>query len=103
MPGSELKIDHLSLDELLSLRELVEVKIQKIAAQEMDGLRSRIAQLEPYLSGSSPRKGQRGKARAKYRDPVSGASWSGRGRTPLWLTDYEKAGKKRASFEISQA
>ncbi len=103
MAGSELKIDHLSLDELLSLRELVEVKIQKIAAQEMDDLKTRIAQLEPFLSGGSPRKAPRSKAKAKYRDPATGASWSGRGRTPLWLTEYEKAGKKRAAFEIAKA
>ncbi|MBF5007584.1 H-NS histone family protein [Diaphorobacter caeni] len=35
------------------------------------------------------------KAAAKYRDPVSGASWSGRGKPPKWI-----AGKDRAEFEI---
>ena len=36
----------------------------------------------------------------KYRDPESGATWSGRGRTPRWLVEAEKAGKDRASFSI---
>lgn len=30
-------------------------------------------------------KGSRKPAAAKYRDPVSGATWAGRGRTPKWL------------------
>jgi DNA-binding protein H-NS len=30
-------------------------------------------------------KGSRTTAPAKYRDPVSGKTWSGRGRTPLWM------------------
>lgn len=32
----------------------------------------------------------------KYRDPSSGATWSGRGRAPGWL-----AGKARTAFEIA--
>jgi len=31
----------------------------------------------------------------KYRDPDSGATWSGRGKPPLWI-----AGKDRAAFVI---
>lgn len=39
-------------------------------------------------------KTKNGKARepvaAKYRDPVSGATWTGRGRAPLWLNGESK-------------
>ncbi|KVX55394.1 H-NS family nucleoid-associated regulatory protein [Burkholderia stagnalis] len=38
---------------------------------------------------------RRGRATAKYRDPVSGALWSGRGREPLWI-----AGRERDKFLI---
>ncbi|MDO8774472.1 MAG: H-NS histone family protein [Burkholderiaceae bacterium] len=31
----------------------------------------------------------------KYRDPVSGSTWSGRGKAPLWI-----AGKDRSQFAI---
>jgi DNA-binding protein H-NS len=34
-------------------------------------------------------------AAAKYRDPTTGATWSGRGRPPRWLD-----GKDRTTFEI---
>jgi DNA-binding protein H-NS len=39
--------------------------------------------------GRGPRK-QSGPVAAKYRDPVSGATWSGRGRAPLWLADQDR-------------
>lgn len=42
-------------------------------------------------------------AAPKYRDPVTGATWSGRGRTPKWLTEAEAQGSSRAGFLISQA
>lgn len=41
-----------------------------------------------------------GKVAAKYRNPASGETWSGRGRTPKWLADAEAAGKKRESFAV---
>ncbi|MCG1042929.1 H-NS histone family protein [Mycetohabitans sp. B8] len=34
---------------------------------------------------------------AKYRDPASGATWSGRGRAPVWIH-----GKKRERFLIKE-
>lgn len=34
---------------------------------------------------------------AKYRDPLTGATWSGRGRAPQWI-----AGKDREAYRISE-
>jgi len=36
-------------------------------------------------------KGSRTKVPAKYRDPMTGKTWSGRGRTPLWLDGPREA------------
>lgn len=36
----------------------------------------------------------------KYRDPATGQTWSGRGRTPRWLTSAEADGEHRDSFLI---
>ena len=44
------------------------------------------AKRDAYKRGASP---------AKYRDPVSGATWSGMGREPRWI-----AGKDRTAFAI---
>jgi DNA-binding protein H-NS len=51
-------------------------------------------------SGATGGKGQRkGPQAAKYRDPKSGATWSGRGPAPAWLA----SAKDRASFLIDGA
>lgn len=36
----------------------------------------------------------------KYRDPASGKTWSGRGRTPRWLVTAEEQGRSRDDFLI---
>lgn len=36
----------------------------------------------------------------KYRDPASGKTWTGRGRTPRWLTAAEEQGRSRDEFLI---
>ncbi|WP_423396570.1 H-NS family nucleoid-associated regulatory protein [Burkholderia sp. LMG 21824] len=40
---------------------------------------------------------RRGPVSPKYRDPISGALWSGRGREPLWI-----AGRERDKFLIDE-
>ena len=37
---------------------------------------------------------------AKYRDPTSGATWSGRGLTPKWLTARLAEGKTKEEFAL---
>ena len=51
----------------------------------------------------TPRAGNRSKVAAKYRHPDSGATWSGRGLPPKWLTDEIVAGKSKDQFLIQQA
>lgn len=36
----------------------------------------------------------------KYRNPATGQTWSGRGRTPRWITEAEKQGRSRDDFLI---
>lgn len=36
----------------------------------------------------------------KYRDPATGQTWTGRGRTPRWLTAAEEQGRHRDEFLI---
>ena len=50
--------------------------------------------------GATSTKGQpKGPQPAKYRDPKSGATWSGRGPTPVWLA----SAKDRSKFLINGA
>ncbi len=52
--------------------------------------------------GKSKRAVTRSKVAIKYADGNDN-TWTGRGRTPLWLVAAEKAGKKRESFLVDQA
>lgn len=49
----------------------------------------------------APRKPRKsgGTVAIKYRDEA-GNTWTGRGKTPRWLVEAEKAGKSRESFKI---
>jgi len=42
---------------------------------------------------------RRGKVPVKFRDD-KGNTWTGRGKTPRWLAEAEKAGKSRDAFRI---
>jgi len=45
--------------------------------------------------------GTKGKAvKAKYRNPETGATWSGRGKPPKWIKEAEAEGKSRDAFLI---
>ena len=42
----------------------------------------------------------KGKVEAKFRDAATGATWTGRGKTPRWLVDAEANGRSREEFRI---
>jgi DNA-binding protein H-NS len=46
---------------------------------------------------------KKGAAPAKYKNPESGATWTGVGRPPVWILEAEKGGKNRSSFLIASA
>lgn len=50
--------------------------------------------------GRKARRSLKGAGVAKYQDPKSGATWTGHGRVPGWMQEYEAAGKKRDKFLI---
>jgi DNA-binding protein H-NS len=65
-----------------------------------------LADLKGALNGkgrkrrTGARRGRRGKVAAKYKNPKTGETWSGRGRTAGWLAALEKTGRKRSEFLI---
>jgi len=42
-------------------------------------------------------------AAIRYRHPVSGETWTGRGRAPRWLAAAEAAGQNREQFRVEPA
>lgn len=95
-----------SLKELLVQQEQLEAKISELRSAELADAISKVrALIEEYSltqqdvfpskSGPKTRKTSTAKVAAKYRDPISGTEWSGRGMTPKWL-----AGKNKEDYLI---
>lgn len=108
-------IEQMTLQELIALREGVAERIQTKQAEERDKfvseMQARAQQLGFDLGemfGRAPARqrrtssgtGERASPAAKYRDPVSGETWSGRGRMATWLSHHIAAGKKKEDFLI---
>ncbi|MFN7152402.1 MAG: H-NS family nucleoid-associated regulatory protein [Acidovorax sp.] len=90
--------------ELLAQREALERQIANARASELSEAVSRARGLiteygltqEDVFPARSAKTGKaKGTVAAKYRDPFTGATWTGRGRAPLWI-----AGRDRTQFAI---
>jgi len=89
-------------DELLQERQQLEQQLQEARKREVNDAiaeaRTLIAKydLKPNDLFSPRRGGSRTfSSEAKYRDPVSGKTWTGRGKPPMWIV-----GQDRAKFAI---
>ena len=99
-----------SYQEILNQIESLKQQAEDARKQEMA---SAIAEIKRIMAqfGISPAdlgfggRGGKGKAKgtsvaAKYRDPVSGKTWSGRGRRPAWVVALEAEGKSLDSVKV---
>ena len=93
-----------SYKELLSQRAELEAKIEAARQAEISAAVQLVKEkIEEFgltaddLFGSRKTRAGKptGKVAAKYRDPRSGATWTGRGKPPRWIAD-----KDRAQFTI---
>ena len=97
-----------TLQDLIAQKEALEAQI---AVQRQTELANAIAQVKSLVEahgltaadvfGTTTRRAKSSekvtnKVAAKYRDPVSGKTWSGRGLAPKWL-----AGKNKADYAIA--
>lgn len=98
-----------SYKELIQQREALE---QAIAAARQSEISQALMQVKTLVNdfgltaedifGSSSATGKvraakpTGKVAPKYRDPATGATWTGRGKAPKWIQD-----KDRAAFAIA--
>lgn len=95
-----------SYAELLAQKEALERQIIEAKAREKaEGIAKAKAIIEQYglsaadlfsrRTGSAGGSGPRGKVAAKYRNPATGETWTGRGKAPKWIE-----GQDRAKFAI---
>ena len=108
---SSLNLDHLTVAELTDVIRRAEslrkekqegAKAALLAKWQAEAAENNLS-LDAILAGQQPTQGQGRKARrgnedkvaAKFRDPETGKTWSGRGREPTWIK-----GKNREEFKI---
>lgn len=97
-----------SLKDLLQQREALEKAIVEARQNEISAAVSKVREIVaeygltaqdifPGRSGkSASAKTSGSKVAAKYRDPATGQTWTGRGKAPKWIE-----GKDRAQFVIA--
>ena len=108
---SSLNLDHLTVAELTEVIRRAEALRQEkqegakaalLAKWQAEAAENNLS-LDTILAGQQPAQGQGRKVRrgngdkvaAKFRDPETGKTWSGRGREPIWIK-----GKNREEFKI---
>ena len=108
---SSLNLDRLTVAELTAVIEEAETlrrekqeeaKAALLAKWQAEAAENNLS-LDTILAGQQPAQGQGRKVRrgngdkvaAKFRDPETGKTWSGRGREPVWIK-----GKDREEFRI---
>ena len=95
-----------TLAQLIQQREALEAQIEAARKAEIADAVTRVRALVAEYGltaadvfGSAKKRGPKasvgGKVAAKYRDPATGATWTGRGKAPKWID-----GKDRAQFAI---
>lgn len=95
-----------TLAELIKQKEALEVQIANTRQAELADAISKVKALvaefgltqSDVFGGSKGTKKSSGggKVAAKYRDPLSGQTWTGRGKAPKWIE-----GKERSQFLIA--
>jgi DNA-binding protein H-NS len=91
----DLRRQQEALERQIKERELAEKR--EVIAQIVKVVKDYHVSVEDLVEALGGEKIRRKgvKAKIKYRDPVSGALWSGRGKEPLWIR-----GKDRTKFLI---
>ena len=100
-----------SLQDLLSQKAEIDRQISEARRQERSDAINKVRALmaehgltaaDLVAKATGPRAGttQGRKVAAKYRDPASGQTWTGRGLKPKWLASALESGKQLGDFLI---
>ena len=94
-----------SYKDLLKQRELLEQQISEARQREISDAAAQaraiveefgLTQQDVFPVGRARSAVKGSKVAAKYRDPATGATWTGRGKAPRWIQDQDLA-----KFEIN--
>jgi DNA-binding protein H-NS len=100
----------LSLSDLLAQKAALEKQIadtqREERAEAVSQVRALMSQYGLSLAdlgskpAAAPKRSVGGKVAAKYRNPASGETWSGRGLKPNWLKAALESGRTLADFAL---
>jgi DNA-binding protein H-NS len=115
----ETTLENMTVEELLKLRAEADGVLAEKLDAERNALTEKLRALEEYEATARLRTGTnrlgslraenrggtrgapgRAKAAPKYRDPVSGATWAGRGQQPRWMRKAIESGAHQEDFRI---
>ena len=105
---ADMNLENMSLDELKALSKDVDKAIESYEARKLNEARAVLeakarelgVSLDAVMGGSNGRK--KTVIAPKYRHPENPAlTWTGRGRTPKWITEYEAQGGSRDDLLIA--
>lgn len=91
-----------SYKELLAQREALDAQIKQIRSEELAGAVSQARELvkqyeltvaDIFPAGRKASAAKGGTVAPKYRDPATGATWTGRGKAPLWIASESDRSK----------
>ena len=96
--------DDLSFDKQATLLDSLSTSHSQVRNARIAELRRELAALDGgnvHVTGKVKSKGSKGSSvKPKYRDPVTGKAWSGRGRMSTWLAAKVKAGEKASRYLV---
>lgn len=96
-----------NLDDLKKAKKPAIDKIMAIMSEhgltlaDLQGAAPKTATRGRKKGAAKPAAAAKSKVEAKFRDAATGATWTGRGKTPRWLVDAEAAGRSREEFRIA--
>jgi DNA-binding protein H-NS len=109
----ENQIDQMPIDQLIELKgrieKMIEARIKRereVLLRKLDAIRvyesmtAKSVKRVPHANGGNGKKKRRARPGPKYRDPETGATWTGRGMQPRWMRAAIREGKRPDDFLI---
>ncbi len=93
------------LQEFSKQRENLDAQVKQLRKEAIAEVQTLIDQFGLDAScfrfaGAKTQSSARPAAKPKYRDPISGKTWTGRGREPVWMREALASGKQKDDFLI---
>lgn len=105
-----MNLSNMSVGDLRSLLEQIRSEIKRRENEDLNKAREQIMAIAHSvgmplkdLLSANIRTGKTGTVPVRYRHPENpGLAWTGRGRPPRWITEWESSGKSRDALRVQR-